>query len=170
MPENKRILVFGFKPYHNYGSNITESIIKKFQESSSLKKERFDVKFDANIFIKAIKEHKPDIVIGLGQCATGNKIRIERKAVNRKKEDFNSKSLPIKQNSPKTLSLSLKIPKDKDSWISYYAWDYVCNFAMYVIASYIKGKNIKFGFIHIPYNYDEKKATLKIRELIKQLN
>ncbi len=210
------MLIFGFKPYHNYHSNITKKIISQLKENDILKKELFEVKFNEKMFKDAIVRHKPSIIIGLGQCSTGKKIRIERKAINEKRENVNGVPKPILKGGPKTSPVNLKIPSDNHSWISYYAWDYVCNFAMYQIIRYIKEKNIKkslssrgtfgckrnrkisrhrelqkqaillcsrtpcpegqgfnvrdikFGFIHIPYNYNEKRFLSYVKKLIKR--
>jgi pyrrolidone-carboxylate peptidase len=105
----------------------------------------------------------------LGQHPRGNKIRIERKAVNLKKTSRKDKPQIIYKNRPKYQFLNLKLKKDKDSWISYDASTYVCNFSMYLISYYGHKKNIKFAFIHIPYNYKLKKAVKFVNHKINEI-
>jgi len=110
------------------------------------------VKFHKNIFLNTIKKYNPDIILGIGQCARGNIIRIERKASNLKKTQYKL--------------VNLKLKKNKYSRISYNAGSFVCNFSMYVILDYIKNKKIKFAFIHIPHNYDLSKSIKFIESKI----
>ena len=164
-----KILIYGFKPYKNYKENITEKIVRKIRNRPHLKKIIFPVDFEKDYFLR-IKKFKPDIILGLGQCPKGQKIRIERKAVNSKR---NNKERPkiIYKNKPSYYFLNLKLEKDQDSRISYSAGEYVCNFSMYVISDFFANKGVKFAFIHIPSNYDFKKAVEfvenKIGEILK---
>ena len=120
-----KVLVYGFGPYMNYKENITETIVKKLK---SVSKQLFDVKFGKNQFINAVKDF--DVIIGLGQHPRSKKLRIERKAVNLKWKSRKETPKPIFKDKPQQSFVTLKIKKDKDSWLSYDAGKYVCNYSM----------------------------------------
>lgn len=153
-----KILIYGFKPYKIYKQNITKKIISRIRKNRNLKKTIFPVEFDKGLFLNEVKKSKPDIILGLGQCGKGKKIAIERKAVNLMRDE-DKKPHVIFKNRPKYLFLNLVLKKDKNSRISYDAGQYVCNFSMYVIADYCRNKNIKYTFLHIPHDYNIKKAA-----------
>ncbi|MBW2999114.1 hypothetical protein KY339_00445 [Candidatus Woesearchaeota archaeon] len=154
-----KILVYGFGPYKNYKENISEKVVRKIKPRKNLVKAVFSSKFDRKMFLDKIRKVKPDIVIGLGQHTRGRKIRIERKAVNLKKEKI------ISKNKPKQRFLNLKLKKDRNSWLSYNAGKYVCNYSMYLIS----GLDVKFGFVHIPKDYGLSRAVRFIDGIIKNL-
>lgn len=107
--------------------------------------------------------------MGLGQCGSGKKIRIERKAINRKRFGKKERPKPIFKKRPKYYFLNLKLKKDRGSRISYNAGDYVCNYSMYVISNFIRKKNIKFAFVHIPRNYNLNKAVKFVESKIHEI-
>jgi len=168
-----KILIYGFKPFQGLKENITEKIIENIKNRKNLRKVVFPVKFEKKMFLNEIKEFEPDIILGLGLHPRGKKIRIERKAVNLKQ--FSKKDIPkpIYKNKPKYLFATLKLKRDKESWISYDAGKYVCNFSMYTLLEFTKNKNIKFAFLHIPKDYNLNKAVKfvgsKIDEIVKDL-
>jgi len=167
-----KILVYGFKPYKHFKENVTEEIIRKIGNRPCLRKVIVPVKFKSDYFLKRIKKIKPDIILGLGQHPRGRKIRIERKAINSKQYNKERPEI-IYKNKPKYYFVNLKLKKDKNSWISYDAGKYVCNFSMYIISDFLKNKGVKFAFLHIPKNYTLKRATrfveTKIDEILKLL-
>ena len=91
----------------------------------------------------------------MGQSSKGEKIKIERKAINLRKDNKVNKIL---KNKPRYQFVNLKLQKDRNSWISYNAGRGVCNFSMYVILDFIKNKNIKFAYLHIPKDFNFGKA------------
>lgn len=165
--DRKKILVYGFGPYDGYKKNITEEVIRKLRKRKDLVKVVFPVKFEKKMFLDKIRKSKPDVILGLGQCRAGSKIRIERKAVNKKKVSKKGKTTPIYKNKPARMLATLKIKRDKDSRISYDAGKHVCNFSMYVILNYCREKDIRCAFLHIPYDYDVRKAVKFITNKIK---
>ncbi|MDD5217888.1 MAG: hypothetical protein PHS88_07270 [Candidatus Omnitrophica bacterium] len=166
-----KILVYGFSPYKNYSENITERIIRKIRNRKDLTKIIFPVAFQKHIFLEKIRKNNPGVILGLGQHPRSKKMRIERKAVNLKRENKQEQAKIISKNKPAHLFINVKLKKDNNSWISYDAGKYVCNFSMYVISDFSKNKNIKFAFIHIPKDYSVNKAVKfvesKIDEMIK---
>lgn len=166
-----RLLVYGFGPYKQFKDNITSRIVKKLHASRSLKKIVFPVKFDKKQFTGAVKKHRPDVVLGLGQCSKGSRLRIERRAVNRRRNDKKDQARPILNGAPKLLSATLCLDRlgfGKQAKVSYNAGDYVCNFSMYVILDYLRRHSPKacFGFIHIPHDYDPKRAAKFVEKIL----
>src|ERR1043165_9997201 len=90
-----RVFVYGFGPYKQFKSNITQEIVRKIPRSAGLKKIVFPVRFDKNQFIAAIAKHRPDVILGLGQCGSGKYLRIERRAVNRRRNNKDEKGKAI---------------------------------------------------------------------------
>lgn len=168
-----KILVYGFKPFQGLEENITEKVVENIKNRKNLRKIVFPVKFEKKMFLDEIERFKPDIILGLGLHSRGKKNRIERRAVNLKQLSKKDLPKPIYKNKPKYLFATLKLKKNKESWISYNAGKYVCNFFMYTILDFTKNKNTKFAFIHIPKDYNLNKAVKfvesKIDEIIKNL-
>jgi pyrrolidone-carboxylate peptidase len=158
-----KILIYGFGPYKKYKENISEKVVRKIKSKRNLVKVVFSSKFDRKMFLDKIRKVKPDIVIGLGQHTRGGKIRIERKAVNLRRDSKKEKI--IFKNKPKHRFLNLKLKKDKNSWLSYNAGKYICNYSMYVIC----GLDVKFAFVHIPKDYGLGRAVRFIDGIIKNL-
>lgn len=164
-----KILIYGFKPYRQWKENISEKIINKIPKRQGFKKVVFPAKFDRKQFIREVKGYEPDIILGLGQHPRGKKIRIERKAVNFKARSKRERPKPILKNKPQYQFVNLRLKPSKNSWISYYAGKYVCNFSMYIIADFIRDKDIKFAFIHLPRGYNLNAALKYIEKMLKAL-
>ncbi len=164
-----RLLLYGFGPYHHFQQNVTERILQGLPKQRGVKKVVFPVRFHKDQFIKAVKVTKPDVILGLGQCSRGLRLRIETQAVNRKRKDKRSKSRPIIPGGRQTLLTNLELVRSGETRSSKDAGDYVCNFSMYVVLDYVKQRQltVRFGFIHIPYRYDPRKA---IRFLTKAIS
>ena len=167
---SKKILVFGFKPYGKYKTNISEIIVNKLRNKKISKKIILPITFNRNRIIKKIKEIKPDVILGVSQHPRARKIRIERKAKNRIK--LRKEKLKFtNKNSKKVLFTNLTINKINETTIAYKAGTYVCNYTMFNIMDYItkNKKDIKFAFIHIPKNYDTGKGLNVINKIINNL-
>jgi pyrrolidone-carboxylate peptidase len=162
-----RILIYGFGPYRQFQENITARIVKSLAPRAGLKKEVFPVRFQRSQFIGALRRHNPDYVLGLGQSERKN-IEIETRAANRKRMSKAAPAHSISKHGRRWLptTLTVKIGRSKS------AGDYVCNYSMYVIIDYLmrQAPNAKFGFIHIPFDYDAAKAAKVIEWMICQLS
>jgi pyrrolidone-carboxylate peptidase len=169
------VMVYGFGPYRQFENNITQQIVRKLPSSPNLQKIVFPVRFDKKQFTDAVKKHRPDFVLGLGQSSRGRLLRIERRAVNKRRDDKKQKLRPIVRGGPKWLQTHLRQEKSalgRQAKLSSDAGDYVCNFSMYVILDYLRrhtGGIAQFGFVHIPHRYDPKKATRFVRKVLNQL-
>lgn len=169
-----RVLVYGFEPYRQFQKNITQQIVGKLPASRTLKKVIFRVRFDKKQFTDAVKKHRPDIVFGLGQCSRGRLLRIERRAVNKRRNHKKEKPRSILRAGPKSIPITLRLEKSaigERAKISYDAGDYVCNFSMYVILDYLRRhrQDARFGFVHVPHTYDPKRAVKCVGNVLKVL-
>jgi len=151
-----RLLVYGFGPYGHFRDNVTKKILRQLPRKSGLKKIVFPVRFHKRQFINAVKAHDPDAVLGLGQCSSGRRLRLEAQAVNRRRNSPREKARPIIAGGPQKLATDLNLDLGRRGRPSTRAGDYVCNYSMYVILDFIKRRRrkVRFGFIHIPYSYD----------------
>lgn len=154
--QSMRLLIYGFGPYKQFQDNSTQRVVGILPRSQNLKKIVFPVRFDKRQFTDAVKEYNPDVVLGLGQCSRGKRLRIERRAINRKRNEKKERARPIVGGGPKWLPTTLKrgtFRFGKQAKSSRDAGDYVCNFSMYVILDYLKHHDpaARFGFIHIPH-------------------
>jgi len=155
-----RILVYGFGPYRRFRNNVTEKIIRRLPRRRELRTIIFPVKFHRCQFIDAVRKHDPEVILGLGQCSRGRRLRIERRAVNKRRNDKGKKAKPIIRGGPRQLPTNLKLNIGAQMRFSRNAGDYVCNYSMYVILDYLKRRrvSVRFGFIHIPYDFEPRKA------------
>lgn len=156
-----RILIYGFGPYLHFKDNVTQKILRKLPRRTWLKKVVFPVKFNRTQFLQTVKAHSPDVILGLGQCSAGQRLRIERRAVNRRRSGKKQKARPIVPGGARQLSTDLKLTGGGWARSSHNAGEYVCNFSMYVILDELRRRrlSLRYGFIHIPHGYDPGKAV-----------
>ena len=164
-----RILVYGFGPYRQFRDNITARIIKSLATSPKLATKIFPVCFERRPFVAALNRHRPDIVLGLGQC-TRRRIDFESRAHNRKRTSTRAEPRPICKNRPGVLPTTLKIRPGRLLRMSNDAGDYVCNYSMYVMLDAIarKRSRTRFGFIHIPHDWNLNQAVQLVRRVLRQ--
>ena len=155
-----RILVYGFGPYRRFRDNVTEELIRRLPKRRELRTIVFPVRFHRRQFIDAVRKHDPEVILGLGQCSRGRRLRIELRAVNKRRNDKGEKTKPIIRGSPRQLPTHLKLQIGSVARFSCNAGHYVCNYSMYVILDYLKRRRepVRFGFIHLPHNFDSRKA------------
>ena len=168
-----RILIYGFGPYRQFKQNITQQIVGKLFRSASLKKIVFPVRFDRRQFTDAVKQYRPDVVLGLGQCSRGRLLRIERRAINRKRTNGKERARPIVRGGPRRLPTTLKLEilgPGKSIKVSRDAGDYVCNFSMYVMLDYLRRHRFetRLAFLHVPYNHDRRAAVRFVRKVLSK--
>lgn len=161
--------VYGFEPFLHYSNNITQQVIKALPTYVNVTAEVLPVRFEPSIFLDRAKILKPDIVLGMGQYPRGAKIRIERKAYNLQydKSKKNGKPTAILDNAPDTLSPPWIIPTDKNSWRSYDAGRYVCNYSMYQLSTLAYQENFDYAFIHIPKDLSLQLAVSFVKRLLE---
>ena len=160
-----KTFVYGFGPYEEFDANISESIVSALAPEPGVVVEVFDVRFDRDMFFLVLGRHAPDVVIGLGQCRRGRKLRIEGRAQNlwgRRGEPLRR----VSESGPGHLFASLRLPLDARTTVSRDAGTYVCNFSMYVCLEYCATRGSRYGFIHVPRGYDPGAAADYVREAI----
>jgi pyroglutamyl-peptidase len=164
-----RVLLYGFGPYKQFRDNITAQVLNTLPETDGLKKIVFPVCFDRKQFVRALQRHRPDAVLGLGQSSR-KEIEVEGRAVNRRRARKADRPKPISATGSRWLPTTLQIKPGRQARLSREAGDYVCNFSMYVMLSQIaRAKmNIPFGFIHIPYDYELRKAERFVQRVLRQ--
>jgi len=163
-----RILVYGFKPYADYRLNITEQVLARIQETRTLKKRVFDVRFDAGMFNETLARIRPDRIIGLGQHPRARKLRIERKAKNRQKSAGKA-PVPIIAGGPHDCYATLKLSQNELTTVTYDAGTYVCNYSMYLMAQYCRQTGAQAGFIHVPVDYDVPRLYKYLQQAFRQI-
>ena len=184
----ERILLTGFEPFHKSLLNPSQEIIKRISHRSLVAKEVLPVTFgEASLkLISLIDQHKPTVVIALGQAEGRKEITPERIAINlddaripdnagkSPKEraivaggpDAYFTTLPIK-NLVEELN-EIGIPAS----ISLSAGTFVCNHIFYAMQHHCAGKAIKSGFIHLPLMNEQASEfpglpTMQIEEMIR---
>src|SRR5919109_485409 len=155
-----RLLLYGFGPYHRFRTNITEAIVRQFPKHRWTKKVVFPVRFRKSQFINAVRDYRPDVILGLGQCSRGRRLRVESTAVNQRRDSKTEKARPIVAGGFRRLSTNLKLNLGPAARSSSDAGDYVCNYSMYIILDFLKRRRLatRFGFVHVPCGYDSRKA------------
>jgi len=155
-----RILIYGFGPYRRFRDNVTEKLIRRLPKRRELRTIIFPVRFHRRQFIDAVRKHDPEVILGLGQCSRGRRLRIELRAVNKRRNDKGDKTKAIIRGGPRQLPTHLKLHTGSAARFSRNAGHYVCNYSMYVILDYLKRRRepVRFGFIHLPHNFDSRKA------------
>ena len=146
-------------------------ILPRLPSGKTIEKIVFPVRFDRSQFTRAVTKVDPDVIIGLGQCSSGTKLRIEKSAANARRNRRTDPARPISAAGAKTLRTTLKLNLGDAARDSRSAGDYVCNFSMYVILDTLKahGRRIPFAFVHVPYTYDEHRLVRLLTRAIKKL-
>ena len=175
-----RILITAFEPFGGAETNITQSVLSLLPDSFAdwaVEKVCLPVSFKcAPIMLReAIATYSPDLVIMLGQCPTGENIRLERFAINmmdsqRADDDGYCPSeeqiypdAPLAYRTPidiKTIAHDLQEEK-LPVVVSNSAGLYVCN-RVYYEALHLKQNAL---FVHVPKGYDVDIAILLISKL-----
>ena len=166
-----RILIYGFGPYRQFRSNITGRILRRLARRKELTKIVFPVRFDRRQFTEAVRRYQPDVIIGLGQCSRGRKLRTESRAVNLRRNRKEEAPKKIARAGRAEIRTNLPISSGSQVRRSRFAGDYVCNYSMYVILDFLarQHSDARYGFLHIPHDYDERKGAALIDRAIARL-
>ena len=174
------ILLTAFEPFGGEETNITQSVLSLLPDSFAdwaIEKVCLPVSFKrAPIVLReAIATYSPDLVIMLGQCSTGENIRLERFAINMmdsSKADNDGycpsekqiyPDAPLAYRTPiniKTIAHTLQ-DKKFPVVLSNSAGLYVCNRVYYEVL-HLKQNAL---FVHVPKGYDVDIAILLISKL-----
>ncbi len=167
-----KVLITGFDPFGNEKLNPSYEAIKLMPDvimnATIIKKEVPTVcNKSIDYVVELIENHRPDIVINVGQAGGRFYVTPEKVAINlnefRIKDNEGNQPLgtPIVKDGHNayfsTLPVNAIVKTLKDasipSAVSYSAGTFVCNHLMYGVLHYINKRklNIRAGFIHIPY-------------------
>jgi pyrrolidone-carboxylate peptidase len=161
-----KALLYGFGPYEEFDRNISETILGLLDPSPELVRKVFDTRFSRAMFQHSLRQHSPDVIIGLGQHRRARKLRLERKALNRW-GDRQSKLRAVSKSGPPRLYVNLRLPEDENTTVTYDAGTYVCNFSMYVCLEHCITTGARFAFIHVPRDYDVALATAYVSRAVR---
>ena len=163
-----RILVYGFGPYRQFNDNVTAKVLREVPNRRWLKKAVFPVKFQRSQFIQAVEQFTPDVILGLGQCSRGRLLRIETRAINKRRSGKKERARPIVLGGAPKLLTDYRFQLTGHARPSCNAGDYVCNYSMYIILDFLKRRQlpIRFGFVHIPRRHDVMKAARLVEKTI----
>ena len=164
-----RVLVYGFGPYRRFRDNITAKILESLPNRPGLSTIVFPVRYQRRQFIEAIQRVRPDCILGLGQSSR-RRIEVESRAINWRRNSETAPRRAIFKNKPKCLLTTLELKAGSHAAKSENAGDYVCNYSMYVLLDYIASKklDIPFGFIHIPHDYDRRRASRFVEKMVRR--
>lgn len=156
------ILIYGFGPYKEFTSNVTGEIVSQLAQDKRFLCRIFDVQFDREMFEEQLEKIKPKTILGLGQCRSGELLRIEVRARNFIGE---AEARLIEANREEFLPVSWKLPVSETCSQSDNAGDYVCNFSMWVVENWARRNSARFAFLHIPHEMGSQSAIDYIRTL-----
>ncbi len=173
-----KILVTGFEPFNGGAVNPSEQIVYRLTAPAgvSLVKEILPVEFRRSKarLQELFREHRPDIVLSIGQAGGRPEISVERVAINvdSVKSSDGSRLLPdnagetpvdeaIEADGAAAYFATLPLwqmveaiqEKGIPAGISNSAGTYVCNHVMYVNLhqAAVQYPQMKAGFIHVPF-------------------
>lgn len=165
MPQNKLLLTY-FEPFGGAETNISQQVAEGI-EAEGVIKCCLPVSFKRSpeVLREAVGRYRPDVIMCLGQCGEGEKIRLERFALNLMDSDKgdNDGHQPseetIEVNAPLALRTSLDIKQlqkecmndELPTVISNSVGLYVCNRTYFEALR----SNSKSLFVHIPKNMDK---------------
>ena len=161
----RKILITGFEAFGHSTLNPSAEIVKAIS-GENIVTAILPVVFgeSAQILRGLIDQHKPEVVLCLGQAEGRNALMPERVAINLDDARMadNSGALvterPIVVGGPDAYFSTLPIKAIVDAMkvagvpaaISLSAGTFVCNHVFYSLQDYVKGSSIKSGFIHVP--------------------
>ena len=172
-----RILVTAFEPYGGNDTNISQKVLDAIQ--ADVAKLLLPVSFRRapHVFNEVIGQFQPDMIFSMGQTAEGDKIRLERLAINimDSAKGDNDGDIPDEEIICSEVPLALKtalpvkqlcadcINAGLSTKVSNSAGLYVCNRIYFEALRQTKNSL----FVHIPKNMDLEIAKQVINQIIK---
>jgi len=160
-----RVLLTGFEPFGNSSLNPSGEIVKAIR-AINIVSAILPVVFGDSV--QALKElidqHKPDVVLCLGQAEGRHAMTPERVGINLDDARMadNSGALRVEQviveGGPdayfSTLPVKAMVEAMKAAGVpaavSYSSGTFVCNHIFYSLQHHLKGSAVKSGFMHVP--------------------
>lgn len=160
-----KILLTGFEPFGNASLNPSGEIVKQIS-GDNIVTSILPVAYtqSAERLLELITEHKPDVVMCLGQAEGRTSITPERVAINlddarlADNEGVLRNDVKILENGPDAYFTTLPIKEMVDAMkaanvpaaISLSAGAFLCNHIFYVAQHNFAGTNVRSGFVHVP--------------------
>ncbi len=171
-----KVLITCFEPFGGEKINPSSLAVDLLSDEiggAQIEKLHLPVMFGvaAEVIEQCIKSYKPDIILSIGQAGGRAQITIERVAINLREASIpdNDGNMPVDEKIEEhgenayfaTLPVKAMVNAVRECGVpcalSYTAGSYVCNDVMYSVLHMCntKYKNIKAGFIHIPYAFEQ---------------
>ena len=160
-----KILLTGFEPFGNASLNPSGEIVKQIS-GENIVTSILPVVYtkSAERLLELIAEHKPDVVMSLGQAEGRTSITPERLAINlddarlADNEGVLRNDVKILENGPDAYFTTLPIKEMVEAMktvnvpatISLSAGAFLCNHIFYVAQHNLAGSNVRSGFVHVP--------------------
>jgi len=159
------ILLTGFEPFGNATSNPSGEIVKQIS-GDNIVTAILPVAYtqSAEQLLSLIEQHKPDVVICLGQAEGRTAITPERVAINlddarlADNEGVLRNDVKILQDGPDAYFSTLPIndivaaikAQGIPAAVSLSAGAFLCNHVFYVAQNEFAGSDVRSGFVHVP--------------------
>ena len=171
-----KILLTGFDPFDREKVNPAFEAVKLLPDTiagAQIVKLEVPTQFvrAGEMLEAAMAEHKPDVVICVGQAGGRTAITPEKVAINLMdgripdNAGYQPVDVPIREDGETAYFTSLPVKamvqRMRDAGIpaavSYTAGTYVCNYLLYTLLYLIDKKypNVRGGFIHVPYAMEQ---------------
>ena len=160
-----KVLLTGFEPFGKATLNPSGEIVKQISGDNIIAA-ILPVAYaqSADALLALVEQHKPDVVISLGQAEGRTHITPERIAINlddarlADNEGVMRNDLPILVGGPvayeSTLPIKTSVEAIKADGIpaagSLSAGAFLCNHIFYVMQSKFAGTSVRSGFVHVP--------------------
>ncbi len=182
-----KVLLTGFEPFGKAALNPSGEIVKQIS-GENIVTAILPVAYtrSAAVLLALIGEHKPDVVISLGQAEGRTQITPERIAINlddarlADNEGVLRIDAPIVLGGPVAYESTLPIKEFVEAIkaagvpaaVSLSAGAFLCNHIFYVAQDKLKGSHVRSGFVHVPL-MDEQAAefpgmpTMPLDQMVK---
>ena len=159
------ILLTGFEPFGNATSNPSGEIVKQIS-GDNIVTAILPVAYtqSAERLLSLIEQHKPDVVICLGQAEGRIAITPEKVAINlddarlADNEGVLRNDVKILQDGPDAYFSTLPVndivaaikAQGIPAAVSLSAGAFLCNHVFYVAQNKLRGSDVRSGFVHVP--------------------
>ena len=182
-----KVLLTGFEPFGKASLNPSGEIVKQISDKNVVTA-ILPVAYaqSAAALLSLIEQHKPDVVISLGQAEGRTQISPERIAINLNdarladNEGVVRSDVPIIVGGPVAYESTLPIKEFVEAMkaegipaaVSLSAGAFLCNHIFYIAQDKFAGTQIRSGFVHVPL-MDEQAAefpglpTMPLDQMVK---
>ena len=160
-----RVLLTGFEPFGKASLNPSGEIVKQIS-GENIVTAILPVAYEqsAEVLLALIAQHKPDVVISLGQAEGRTQITPERIAINlddarlADNQGVMRNNVPILVGGPVAYESTLPIKEfveaikaiEVPAAVSLSAGAFLCNHIFYVAQNKFAGTHVRSGFVHVP--------------------